>query len=168
MSLPLENITVKEIMSLVVYSTSPDNTVAEAYGLLRGKRVGGLTVLENGKLVGFVTHFDFKKVAFEKRQKTKIREIMSTHLITASPDEKASDAMQKMTINRIIRMAVVSNSGGLVGFLALSDIERAVKTLRNRKLNIPQSIKCPNCNAPLPLTISRTLTCQHCGHISSV
>lgn len=168
MSSPLENITVNEVMSLVVYSMSPENTAAEAYGLMRAKRLGGLTVVENGKLVGIVTHFDFKKVAFEKRQKTKIREIMSTNLITASPDEKVSAAMQKMTNNRIMRMAVVSSTGALVGFLALSDIERAVKILRNRKLDSPQAISCPNCKAPLPLTISRTVTCQHCGHVSSV
>lgn len=168
MSSPLENITVSEVMSLVVYSTSPDNTVAEAFGLLHGKHLGGLPVIENGRLVGIVTHKDFRQVDFNNRNKTKVKDIMSKQVITAQPDEKVSAAMEKMTNRRIMRMPVVTSNGNLVGFLALSDIERAVKILRNRKLDSPQAINCPNCKAPLPITISRTVTCQHCGHISSV
>lgn len=167
-SSPLEKIAVKEVMSLVVYSTSPENTVAEAYGLLRGKRLGGLPVIENGNVVGIVTQKDFKKVTLDKRYKTKVKDIMSKQVVTSLPDDKVSTAMEKMTNNRIMRIPVVSSTGALVGFLALSDIERAVKILRNRKLSSPQSIKCPNCGAPLAVNLSRTVICQHCGHVSSV
>ena len=91
MSSPLERITVSEVMSLVVYSTSPDNTVAEAYGLLHGKHLGGLPVTENGKLVGIITHKDFKQVNFDNRNKTKVKDIMSKEVITTQPDERVSD-----------------------------------------------------------------------------
>jgi CBS domain-containing protein len=164
----LANITVAEVMSIVVYSVSPEKTVAEAYGLLRGKHLGGLPVLENGKLVGIVTHLDVKRVDFSKRLKTKVKDVMSKKVVTVPPDEKVSTALAKMTELRIMRMPVVSSTGALVGFLAASDIERAVKTFRNRKLDVPQAIKCPNCSAPLEITINRVVTCEHCGHTSSV
>ena len=168
MSSVLANITVAEVMSIVVYSISPEKTVAEAYGLLRGKHLGGLPVLENGNLVGIITHNDAKGVDFNKRLKTKVKDIMTKKILTVLPDEKVSTALEKMSELRIMRMPVVSSKGSLVGFLALSDIERAVKTLRNRKLDAPQTIKCPNCSAPLAVTINRRVTCEHCGHVSSV
>ncbi|MGD0405704.1 MAG: CBS domain-containing protein [Candidatus Bathyarchaeia archaeon] len=168
MSSVLANITVAEVMSIVVYSISPEKTVAEAYGLLRGKHLGGLPVLENGNLVGIITHNDAKGVDFNKRLKTKVKDIMTKKVVTVLPDEKVSTALEKMTKLRIMRVPVVSSTGALVGFLALSDIERAVKTLRNRKLDAPQAIKCPICGGSLAVTISRTVTCEHCGHVLSV
>ncbi len=168
MSSVLANIPVSEVMSLVVYSVSPEKTVYEAYGLLRGKHLGGLPVLENGKLVGIITHNDAKGVDINKRLKTKVKDIMTKKVVTVLPDEKVSTALEKMTKLNIMRAPVVSSTGALVGFLALSDVERAVKILRNRKLDSPQAIKCPNCGGLLAITLSRTITCQHCGHVLSV
>ena len=58
MSSVLKQITVAEVMSIKIYPISPDRTVAQAYGLMRAKRLGGLPVVENGNLVGIVTHND--------------------------------------------------------------------------------------------------------------
>jgi CBS domain-containing protein len=168
MSSPLANIAVNEVMSLVPYSISPENTVSQAYGLMRHKRLGGLPVLEDGALVGVVTRTDIKKVSFEKAQKIKVKEIMSNKPITVYQEEKLSAALEKMTNLHVGRVPVIAITGSLVGWLSLIDIERAAKILRNRKMDSPQAINCPNCKAPLPLTISRTVTCQHCGHVSSV
>lgn len=168
MSAILANINVSEIMSVVAYPISSENTVYQAYGLMKRKHLGGLPVLENGELVGVITQTDVKKIDFNSRQKTKVKDIMSKKPITIGSDEKVSVALEKMTKLRIGRMPVVSAPGSLVGWLSLSDIERAVKIIRNRKLDTPQGKNCPHCNAPLPVTISRTITCQHCGNTVSV
>ena len=164
MSALLTNIPVSEIMSVVVYPVSSDNTVSQAYGLMRGKHLGGLPVLENGRLVGVVTRADIKKVDLGKREKTKVKDIMSNKPVTVFSDDKVSTALEKMTKLRIGRMPVMSSTGSLVGWLSLTDIERAVKILRYRKVGTPQGKNCPHCSAPLPITISRTVTCQHCGN----
>jgi CBS domain-containing protein len=168
MSSPLANITVNEVMSLVPYSISSENTVSQAYGLMRHKRLGGLPVVENGNLIGVITRIDIKKVNLDEAQKTKVRDVMSKNPITVCQDEKVSVALEKMTNLHVSRMPVMSSTGSLVGWLSLSDIEKAAKILRSRKLDTPQSIKCPECGASLPFTISRTVTCQHCGKISSI
>ena len=168
MSTPLANIAVNEVMSLVPYSISPENTVSQAYGLIQHKHLGGLPVLENGALIGIITRTDIKKVGFDKAQKTKVRDVMSKNPITVYQDERVSAALEKMTNQHVGRMPVISSTGSLVGWLSLSDIEKAAKILRNRKMDSPQTINCPKCGAPLPLTISHIVTCQHCGHISSL
>lgn len=163
MSSPLANITVNEVMSLVPYSISPEVTVSQAYGLMRHKHLGGLPVIENGALVGVITRTDIKKVDIERTQKTKVNEIMSKQPITVYQEEKVSAALERMTNLHVRRAPVISTTGSLVGWLSLSDIEKAAQILRNRKIS-----KCPICGATLPLTISRTVTCQHCDNISNV
>jgi len=147
MSALLTNIRVSEIMSVVVYPISSDNSVYQAYGLMKGKHLGGLPVLENGELVGVITRADVKKIDFSKREKTKVKDIMSKKPITIGSDEKVSTALEKMTKLRIGRVPVISNKGSLVGWLSLSDIERAVKILRYRKVGTPQGKNCPHCNS---------------------
>jgi CBS domain-containing protein len=168
MSSHLTNITVNEIMSLVPYSISPENSVYHAYGLMYRKRFGGLPVIENGVLVGVITRTDIKKNDSHNMREIKIKDIMSNKPITVYQTEKVSVALEKLTNCRIGGMPVLSDSNSLVGWISLSDIERAARTLRNKKINAVQTINCPNCTAPLPSAIYRTVTCQHCGHMLSI
>jgi len=168
MSSVLKQITVAEVMSINIYTISPERTVAQAYGLMRVKRLGGLPVIENGNLVGIVTHNYAKGVKFRDRAKTKVRDIMTKQVVTILPDEKVSTALERMSELRIGRMPVVSKTGALVGFLARSDIDKASKTLRYRNLNSPESIKCPRCSAPLPITLNRVAVCEHCRETVSL
>lgn len=48
----------KEFMSLAVITISPDATIGEAAGLMVEHKIGGLPVVENGKLVGMITETD--------------------------------------------------------------------------------------------------------------
>jgi len=73
MSSVLKQITVSEVMSIKIYPISPDRTVAQAYGLMRKKRLGGLQVVENDNLVGMVTRYDVKRVQFRDRTNLKVR-----------------------------------------------------------------------------------------------
>ena len=124
----LANIPVSKVMS-VVYPTSPENTVSKAYGLMQGKHLDGLPVVENSELVGVITRSDINKIDFSQREKTKVKDIMSKQPITIGSEEKVSAALEKMTKLKIGKLPVISTTGALVGWLSLGDIDTAVKTL---------------------------------------
>ena len=50
--------TVEQVMSFPVVTASPDTTLRKAANLLRGRTVGCLAVMEDGKLVGILTITD--------------------------------------------------------------------------------------------------------------
>jgi CBS domain-containing protein len=54
----LARLTAKEFMSYAPITISPDATIGEAAGLMVEHKVGGLPVVENGKLVGMITETD--------------------------------------------------------------------------------------------------------------
>lgn len=54
----LEQVKVKDVMSKKIISISPDMLVEEAILIMRNNSIGGVPVVENGKLVGIITEAD--------------------------------------------------------------------------------------------------------------
>ena len=54
-----EGRSVRDLMTASVFTTSSNGTIREAANLMRGHRAGSLPVVDNGKLVGIVTVWDF-------------------------------------------------------------------------------------------------------------
>ncbi len=54
----LDHISVKSCMSPNPHTVTPQTKIVEAATLMRDKKIGGLPVVENGKLVGIVTETD--------------------------------------------------------------------------------------------------------------
>ena len=50
--------TVKEVMTKKPFTISPDATIEEAALLMRNKKISGLPVVENGKLIGIISESD--------------------------------------------------------------------------------------------------------------
>jgi len=61
----LARITLEEIMTRDVVTISPETPVEEAALLMRERKVGGLPVVEDGKLVGIITESDIFEVMIE-------------------------------------------------------------------------------------------------------
>lgn len=61
----LARVTVEEIMTREVVTISPDTPVEEAAMLMRERKVGGLPVVEDGKLVGIITESDIFEVMID-------------------------------------------------------------------------------------------------------
>src|SRR5208282_1087555 len=55
----LDTLSVKDVMTSDVVTTSPDTPLIEAARLLTGRKIGCLPVVENGRLVGILTEGDF-------------------------------------------------------------------------------------------------------------
>ncbi|NLZ38162.1 MAG: CBS domain-containing protein [Firmicutes bacterium] len=54
----LAKLPVKDVMAKKVYSVTPDTTIDEAAALMREHRIGGLPVVEDGRVVGMITETD--------------------------------------------------------------------------------------------------------------
>jgi CBS domain-containing membrane protein len=62
----LDTLSVKEVMTSDVITTSPDTLLVEAARVLTERKIGCLPVVEDGRLVGIITEADF--VAMVARQ----------------------------------------------------------------------------------------------------
>jgi len=113
-----------------VYSIRDDATVHEAAGYLRAKQVRSVGVLDGlGRLVGVVSQSDISdKVAAENKCPAwmRVSEIMSTGLVTVTPDRSLHDCLRLMEQNSIYHLLVVDASGGYRGMLSVTDLLTAI------------------------------------------
>ncbi len=61
----LSKLTVKHVMSSPVISIDPDATIEEAARIMVDNNIGGLSVVEDGNLVGIITESDIFKIFIE-------------------------------------------------------------------------------------------------------
>ncbi len=105
------------------YSISPTDTVYDALEYMVNKRVSALLVTENEKLVGIFSERDYaRKVILQGRssKETTISEIMTSELITVTPETSINDCMELMTQNFIRHLPVVEVDI-LVGIISIGD-----------------------------------------------
>ena len=108
-----------------VYSIPHDTTVHDAARYLRDRQVRSVGVLEGSRLVGVVSQSDISdKVAAENKCPAWMRvpEIMSTRLVTVTPDQSLHDCLRLMEQNGIYHLLVLDQSGGYRGMLSVTDL----------------------------------------------
>ena len=111
-----------------VFSVSPDSSVYDALETLENKNLGGLVVVENGKLIGIFTERDYaRKVILKGRssKETLVRDIMSSHPIFVTPDSTINDCMQLMS-DKFIRHLPVLENDQLIGVISIGDLVRYI------------------------------------------
>lgn len=118
---------VGDIMSSPVVTLDAEVNVRDAALLMTDKRIGSIVVTERGKPIGIVTERDIlERVVGPCRDpcETKIKEIMSSPLVTTSKETAILDAMRRMRERGISRLVVTD--GGMEGIVSEKDIIRAV------------------------------------------
>jgi CBS domain-containing protein len=125
---------VSEVMTKKVLACSPDDEVDNIWRLMREKRLAGLPVTKNGKLVGIVTQKDLLErganlPAFEStkgrfRDSSKILSVMETNVVGVNPSLKVIKVARLMVSKDIGRVPVVDEGGKLVGIIDREDIAR--------------------------------------------
>ena len=117
--------TVKSLMTKRVLTIESKETVLEGAKLMSQKEVGDLIVVDNEMPVGIVTERDFVRriMARGKALDTKISDVMSSPLVTISPDASVKEAARKMVKHRIRRLPVLKDHK-LVGIIVVSDFAR--------------------------------------------
>jgi len=117
---------VGDIMTRDVITIEIGKTVREAVEIMNEKEIGCIVVTKNEAPIGIVTERDvLKKIVVEGRdpQKTRVEEIMSSPLITGSPNMTLEDAARLLVLKRIKKLPIV-DKGKLVGIVTLFDIVR--------------------------------------------
>jgi len=109
-----------------VYSIPQDATVHDAARYLRERQVRAVGVLDtDGRLVGVVSQSDISdKVAAENKCPAwmRVTEIMSTGLVTVTPDRSLTECLRLMEQHGIYHLLVVDEGGGYRGMLSVTDL----------------------------------------------
>jgi len=119
---------VADIMSSPVATVDGEANVRDAALLMTDRHIGSMIVTARGQPVGIVTERDMlERVVSLCRDpcETKMKEIMSTPLITVPRETGILDAMRQMREHGIGRL-VVMDGNALLGILSEKDIIRAV------------------------------------------
>jgi CBS domain-containing protein len=111
-------------MSRNVISCNESDTVEQAAKAMRDNDVGDVVVTSNGDLKGILTDRDvvIRAVADgADTTQTTIGQILTTQVVTASPDDSLGDVATRMADAAVRRIPVVENSK-VVGVVSLGDL----------------------------------------------
>ena len=113
-----------------IYSIRDEATVHEAARYLRDKQVRAAGVLDaSGTLTGVVSQSDISdKVAAENKCPAwmRVTEIMSTSLVTVTPDQSVADCLRLMEQHGFYHLLVIDPDGGYRGMLSVTDLLRVI------------------------------------------
>lgn len=119
----LRNKTINKILPV-----NPGQTVREALELMASHDVGALMVMEDGRLVGILSERDYARKGILKdhhSENTRVREIMSSHVIAITPEFTVEDCMNLMT-ERHFRHLPVVRGDEVVGIVSIGDLVKWV------------------------------------------
>jgi len=124
---------ISELMTRNPCTVTPDTPVSEAARLMKEEDVGIVPVVERvggaetrGRLVGVVTDRDIaiRHVAEGHTTDTPVRDVMSSGVKTASPDDSVDTVMALMGREQVRRIPIVDDRGSLVGVVSQADLAR--------------------------------------------
>jgi CBS domain-containing protein len=107
-----------------ICSVAPDATVHDAIALMAAKNVAAVLVISEGSLLGIVSARDFgRKVILEGKsaKDVRVQEIMTTSLVTITPEASVLDAMKLMDRHHFRHLPVMKE-GKLEGVVTMSDL----------------------------------------------
>jgi CBS domain-containing protein len=126
---------VKEIMTLDVEATTPDDDLQTAAQLMADSDAGVLPVCDGERLVGMITDRDIavRGVAEGKApQQCNVRDVMTKDVNFIFADEEVSEAAKKMGEWQVHRLPVLDRNKRMVGIVSLGDV--ALETEEHAKV----------------------------------
>ena len=112
-----------------VYSVGPLATVIDAVNTMNDHHVGSVLVCEGGDPVGVFSERDVLVrvvAAHRDPRQTLVRDVMTTRLYTAAPDDTLLEVMRLMT-DRRCRHVPVMEGETLIGLVSIGDLTKATQ-----------------------------------------
>jgi CBS domain-containing protein len=129
-------LTVNDAMTKPVTTLSPAATVAELEGLFERYDYNSFPVVEDGRLVGIVTKFDFLRnfiftadsivPHYDDLMQRRVGEIMRRQVATVVPDMALTRVLQIM-VDMSTKSFPVLSDGKVIGIISREDIIRALR-----------------------------------------
>ena len=111
-----------------IHAIAPDESVFEALRRMAENNVGALVVTEGERLVGIVSERDYaRKMVLKGRASaaTPVSAIMSSPVVTVTPQATAQQCMKLMTRGHPRHLPVVDD-GRLVGLVSIGDLVKDI------------------------------------------
>ena len=118
---------VRDRMSSVVRTTSPQATIQDAARLMKEVDAGAVPVGENDRLVGMITDSDIaiRAVAEGRSFDTPVGEVMTGGIEYVFEDEDLDDVSMKMGHLKVRRLPVLNRDKRSVGIISLGDVSKS-------------------------------------------
>jgi CBS domain-containing protein len=107
-----------------IFSTRPDATVYDAIEIMADKQIGALLVMEKDELVGIISERDYARKIILKGKSSKetpVAEIMTSQVLSVSPQHSVGDCMRIITEKRFRHLPVLEK-GAVVGMVSIGDL----------------------------------------------
>lgn len=117
---------IREVMTDKVVTIAPQATMRDLKDLLRIKRISGVPVVQDGKLVGIISIENLIQALEQRTIDTPVAQHMTSDVLTLHPDEPLVKAVNLFAIHGYGRFPVVEADGTLVGIITKGDIVRSL------------------------------------------
>ncbi len=119
-----------------IWSIGPGATVYEAIEMLADKGIGALLVMAEGRLVGIISERDYaRKVILKGKasKETRVKEIMTSPVLTVTPNRTVDECMTLMTEKHIRHLPVVEDET-VVAMLSIGDLVKWIISEQEEKI----------------------------------
>jgi len=128
--LPPSHFHISTVMIKDMITVNKDADLVETANLLLKNNIGGVPIMDDGKLVGVVSKSDFIDICKGKAyEKILVEEVMTSDLVSVSSHDRLMHARRVMLDSNIGRL-LISENNELAGILSSKDIMRAMISFR--------------------------------------
>lgn len=114
---------IADVMRLRVVSVQPGESVQVAIARMLEENVGSVAVTEGDRLIGIFTERDVLRLAGhgDALREVDVGSVMTTSLVTVSPDDEVLEAARLMGSRQIRHLPVVQD-GNVLGIVGIRDV----------------------------------------------